>query len=373
MTIAVTDRAGMTHTGHQRRSNEDAYLLREPLFMVADGVGGARAGEVAARMCAEAFAEVDLIRYAGEEALREAIARANRRIWERAHAEPALSGMGTTVTAALVQPGGEVAFANVGDSRAYLLREGGLQRLSEDHSFVGELVRSGRLSEAEAEHHPQRNVVTRALGSGETVEADTFTVAGQDGDIVLLCSDGLNTMVADARIAEALAAESPAEEIARDLVRLALEGGGEDNVTVVVFRLGDVLDEEEAAPGEETQLLPRGLDGAGDDDTRGLPVGRLVIGIVLALALAAAIAVGAVVGLSRSHFIGADTETGRVTVYQGFPVDLWAGIELYRPVYRSQVRYSSLQPAVRAELFDHTIRSRSDARKVVDELERSIP
>jgi hypothetical protein len=144
-------------------------------------------------------------------------------------------------------------------------------------------------------------------------------------------------------------------------------------VTVVVFRLGDVLDEEEAAPGEETQLLPRGLDGAGDDDTRGLPVGRLVIGIVLALALAAAIAVGAVVGLSRSHFIGADTETGRVTVYQGFPVDLWAGIELYRPVYRSQVRYSSLQPAVRAELFDHTIRSRSDARKVVDELERSIP
>jgi protein phosphatase len=146
MTIGVVDSAGLTQTGNVRRSNEDSFLLRSPLFMVADGMGGALAGELASRMCAEAFAELDLIQHQGEEALRITIEVANRRIWERSRTDAEASGMGTTVTAALAGDGGVVSFAHVGDSRAYLLRDGALQRLSEDHSLVHELVRQGQLS-----------------------------------------------------------------------------------------------------------------------------------------------------------------------------------------------------------------------------------
>ena len=198
--------------------------MRAPLFMVADGMGGAQAGEIASRMCAEAFAEVDLIRTPPAEALRTTI-RSRQRPHPRAvaHATPTPAGMGTTVTAALVDDDGTVTFAHVGDSRAYLLRDGSLQRLSDDHSLVGELVRQGELSEVEAEHHPQRSVITRALGTDDSVEVDTFTVRRADGDVVLLCSDGLNTMVpeADDRRPAGAAAE-PAATIARNLVRAAL-------------------------------------------------------------------------------------------------------------------------------------------------------
>ena len=136
MTARVVDSAGLTQTGNVRRSNEDSFLLRSPLFMVADGMGGALAGELASRMCAEAFAELDLIEHQGEEALRATIGVANQRIYERSRTDAEASGMGTTVTAALVGENGTVAFAHVGDSRAYLLRDGSLQRLSEDHSLV---------------------------------------------------------------------------------------------------------------------------------------------------------------------------------------------------------------------------------------------
>ncbi len=206
MTLGIVEEAGVTQTGNVRRSNEDSYLMRSPLFMVADGMGGAQAGEIASRMTAEAFAEVDLIHTAPADALRATIRTANLRILERSRSDPDAAGMGTTVTAALMDDEGTITFAHVGDSRAYLLRDGSLQRLSDDHSLVGELVRKGELSELEAEHHPQRSVITRALGTDEKVEVDTFTVKAKDGDVVLLCSDGLNTMVPERTIADLLAA-----------------------------------------------------------------------------------------------------------------------------------------------------------------------
>jgi PPM family protein phosphatase len=372
VTLGVVEEAGVTQTGNVRRSNEDAYLMRPPLFMVADGMGGAQAGEIASRMTAEAFAEVDLIHTPPADALRETIRTANLRILERSRSDPDAAGMGTTVTAALMDDKGTITFAHVGDSRAYLLRDGSLQRLSDDHSLVGELVRKGELSELEAEHHPQRSVITRALGTDEKVEVDTFTVKAKDADVVLLCSDGLNTMVPERTIADLLAARDPVAAIARNLVRAALQGGGEDNVTAIVFRVGEVSGRAAAGTEREagrSHVLPETID---DDERGGLGLRAVVIALgagVLAVALAA----GTLVGLRESHFIGADTSTGRVAVYQGVPFDLPFGIHLYHVVYESTVSYASLTTRQRHTLFDHTLRSDSSALATLHPYEVASP
>jgi PPM family protein phosphatase len=359
--LGVVDSAGMTQTGHVRRTNEDSYLMRGDLFMVADGVGGAAAGEVASSMCAEAFAEIDLIRLRGDAALREAIRTANRRIYDRASSDPEASGMGTTVTAALVGDDGRIAFANVGDSRAYLLRGDELRRLSEDHSVVAELIASGQISPEEAERHPQRNVVTRALGADPQVEVDTFFLGAEVGDVLLLCSDGLTDMASETEIAEHLAAERPAEEVVRGLVQAALAGGGEDNVTAIVFRIG------ERAPGTEPAartILVQDPDAADDDGS--LPKSRVLMRTGIVVAIVALVAALSAVGLRAAHFVGADETSGHVAVYQGLPIDLFAGIKLYHRVWDSQLSYASLTPATRKQLFDHRIRSESDAKRAVE-------
>jgi PPM family protein phosphatase len=383
MTVRVVDSAGLTQTGNVRRSNEDSFLLRSPLFMVADGMGGALAGELASRMCAEAFAELDLIQHQGEEALRATIGVANRRIYERSRTDSEASGMGTTVTAALVGENGTVAFAHVGDSRAYLLRDGALQRLSEDHSLVHELVRKGQLSEVEAEQHPQRSVITRALGTDEEVQIDTFTLAAQPDDVLLLCTDGLNTMISEQDIAAVLVSPTPAADIARQLVRAALRAGGEDNVTAVVVRFGDTAAEADAeevtSGGSLHRVLPADIDeeppprrsrphrsGSGGGLRRVL-IGASAVVLVLVLAVAGAI------GLRSSHFIGADTSTGRVAIYQGVPVELPFGVHLYHVIYESRVSYVSLAPDQRRRLFDHTLRSESSAHRVLRPYEVASP
>jgi len=244
--------AGVTDTGRRRLRNEDAFICEPPLFAVADGMGGARAGEVAARLAAAALEEAGA-ETKGEQGVASLIVEANRRIWERAVADPATAGMGTTVTAALVEAdSGTVAIGHVGDSRAYLLRDGGLEQLTTDHSLVAELVSSGVLTPEEAERHPQRSAITRALGTEPTVEAEVFTVAGQAGDLFLLCSDGVPVMLSDAQILSALesAGREPATA-AEALVAAANAAGGEDNITVVLFELaeGDAPPAE-AAPAE---------------------------------------------------------------------------------------------------------------------------
>jgi PPM family protein phosphatase len=377
MTLAVADSAGVTQTGNVRRSNEDSYLMRSPLFMVADGMGGAQAGEIASRMCAEAFAAADILHGAPADVLRATIRTANRSILERSRSDPDAAGMGTTVTAAFMDDSGTIAFAHVGDSRAYMLRDGSLQRLSDDHSLVGELVRKGELSETDAEHHPQRSVITRALGTDESVEVDSFAVRAQDGDVFLLCSDGLNTMVPEATIADILAGGGAAARIARDLVRAALAGGGEDNVTAIVFRVGEAAAETKAAAAAQdgrTHILPANLDDEDrDDDGEGGLRARTIVALIGAGALALVLAVAAVVGLRESHFIGADTATGRVAVYQGVPVDLPFGVHLYHVVYESTVSYATLTPRQRKTLFDHTLRSDSDAMSKLHPYEVASP
>jgi serine/threonine protein phosphatase PrpC len=383
MTVGVVDSAGLTQTGNVRRSNEDSFLLRSPLFMVADGMGGALAGELASRMCAEAFAELDLIEHQGEEALRATISVANRRIWDRSRTDAETSGMGTTVTAALVGENGVVSFAHVGDSRAYLLRDGALQRLSEDHSLVHELVRQGQLSEVEAEQHPQRSVITRALGTDEAVQIDTFSLEARPGDVLLLCTDGLNTMVPESDIADALASETGAADVARKLVRAALKAGGEDNVTAVVVCFGEtsLAEEQDVTSGGAAvqRVLPSDIDappprpprrprpGSGSGGLRRAAMAASGIVLVVILAVAGAI------GLRSSHFIGADTSTGRVAIYQGVPVELPFGVHLYHVVYESRVSYVSLAPDQRRRLFDHTLRSNSSAHSVLRPYEVASP
>jgi serine/threonine protein phosphatase PrpC len=254
---------GITDPGRKRRRNEDAYVIEPPLFAVADGMGGAQAGEVASRLAAAALKESGVER-GGEDRIVSVIQEANRRIYDRSNADPNASGMGTTMTVALVE-NGQVAFGHVGDSRAYLIRGGTMEQLTEDHSLVAELMRSGKLSPEEAETHPQRSVITRALGTDPDVDVDTFTIAAQTGDVFLLCSDGLTTMVSNETILDLVERNRASMDKAlRALVGAANKGGGEDNITVVAF---EITDESSGRDGETLeQALPSGLDKS-DEDT----------------------------------------------------------------------------------------------------------
>jgi len=389
--MRLGDSAGRTDAGRVRRRNEDAFVLDPPLFAVADGMGGAQAGEVASRIAAAAFREYhEADRLEPGERVQAIVQEANRRIYERARSDSEASGMGTTVTAALLT-GGRVTIGHVGDSRAYRIRDGRIEQLTEDHSLVADLMRSGRLTSEEADAHPQRSVITRALGTDPEVDVDTSSVDVEPGDLFLLCSDGLTTMVAEDDILRILAGASTLDEAARELVRAANSGGGEDNVTVVLFRVeGDeVMDETLVAP--PPAVSPDGDDGLEDTLTDLQPVaapapppaapaapaapageerrprrkqrrwGRRLLWAVLALGFVALLLGGALFGLSRAYFVGADQD-GNVVVYQGVPFDVREGVGLYRERYVSRLQASQLSPEERAELFDHELVSYDRAR-----------
>jgi protein phosphatase len=232
-----------THTGRRRRHNEDAFVREPPLFAVADGMGGARAGEVASGLAAAALRAGSDNGGSGKERVVALIQQANRNVYERSNQDADVAGMGTTMTVALVE-GSEVIFGHVGDSRAYIFRDDALEQLTDDHSLVAELVRGGKLSPEEAEHHPQRSVITRAIGTDPDVDVDTFVVDARPGDVFLLCSDGLTDMIGDSEIVDAMTRSANLDEATRELVRLANRAGGEDNITVVAFELADEPAEE---------------------------------------------------------------------------------------------------------------------------------
>ena len=237
-----------TDPGRRRRRNEDAYVVQPPLFAVADGMGGPRAGEVASQLAAAAVKEAG--DGSGAERVVAVIQAANRSIYQRSSEDEQTSGMGTTMTVALVEED-TVTIGHVGDSRAYLARGGALEQLTDDHSLVAELVRGGKLSPEEAENHPQRSVITRALGTDPDVDVDVFNVEPQTGDVFLLCSDGLTTMLGDEAILRVIQEHGDIRPAAKALVRAANSAGGEDNITVVAFEITDEPDErtmEMAAP-----------------------------------------------------------------------------------------------------------------------------
>jgi len=253
-------------TGRKRRRNEDNYVVAPPLFAVADGMGGAQAGEVASKLAASALEAGHSDGLDGTKRIDALIQEANRQIFDRASTDPTASGMGTTMTVALVE-GMTVAIGHVGDSRAYLVRGEQMEQLTDDHSLVNELLKSGKLSEEEAQVHPQRSVITRAVGTDPDVDVDGFTIEAQEGDVFLICSDGLSDMVEDEEILELLHANrEDLEKAVRALVSAANRGGGEDNITAVAFRISS-----EAAPNlEDTVAMPAltGNEGEPDEQTR---------------------------------------------------------------------------------------------------------
>jgi PPM family protein phosphatase len=407
--LRVAEHYSASDTGRERRANEDSYLARAPLFVVADGMGGARAGEVASRTAVELFAAgLDERIATPEERLARRVQDANERIHELSRADSRRAGMGTTLTAVHVG-GTELTIAHVGDSRAYCLRDGILTMLTEDHSLVAELVRQGKLTEQEAEEHPQRSIITRALGPEPVVLVDTLTIRAQAGDVYLLCSDGLTGMVGDDRLRALLLGAPSLERAAGDLIAAANEAGGRDNITVVLLRLEEISDVAAdatydpptvvgaAAPSVEAvrQALasapplaaatPRGAglpavrreravrraprrpeEASGRRRRRELPgIVRLLLGL---LAVFGVIGVGFFFANQAVYFVGTDAG-GRVTVFNGLPYELPAGIKLYSTYFVSGVTVGELTAAERTRLLNNQMRSYDDATDLVRRLE----
>jgi PPM family protein phosphatase len=416
MMLRVAEQYAATDTGRQRRANEDSLLARSPLFVVADGMGGAQAGEVASRLAVDVFEEGLGDTAEPESGLAERAGAANARIHELSHSNAEQAGMGTTLTAVYVAPA-EVAIAHVGDSRAYRLRAGELTRLTDDHSLVDELMRQGKITPEEAVDHPQRSVITRALGPEPSVEVDTRTYSARTGDVYLLCSDGLTTMLSEEQVAELLRSHARLHDAGEALIAAANEAGGRDNITVVLFRLEDPSAPAAAlAPetAERAALSPASPDGqaAGeaipDGDGKGAlhprePEGVLVppaparrpvqphrprpaaapgspgegrrrrrlrrlVGVAVALVVLGSIAAGAYLAVQSVYFIGTNAR-GLVTLYRGVPYQLPGGVKLYRSDYVSGVSAATLSPVRRGTLLDHSLHSQAKASSLIRSLE----
>jgi protein phosphatase len=403
--LHIVEQAGRTDVGRQRTANEDSLFVSPPLFAVADGMGGAKAGEVASAVAVEAVEQAPQSSEPAEAQLAGIVRDANRRIYELAVADESRRGMGTTLTLAKVH-GDEVSLAHVGDSRAYRIRDGELSQLTRDHSLVAELERSGQITAEAAEHHPQRSIITRALGPEPDVEVDTYTLAGREGDVFLICSDGLTSMISDDEVSSILRSASSLEEAANALVLAANQSGGKDNITVILFRLGE---EEAAAVSAPTEPLPSDEDtiaggltaadvGAAasappDADASDATVihpraervppappraparrrrrhrRRRVLSAVIGLVLLVAV-LGGLYALSRQVYFVGTNDAGLVTVYRGVPYELPLGVDLYEEDYASGMPARAIPSTRRARVLDHEWRSRDDAVDLVRALER---
>ncbi len=413
MALRVVEQVGVTDVGRQRSANEDSLVIAPPFFAVADGMGGAKAGEVASAAAIEVFEGEAESSEAAESQLARIVREANRRIHALAVSDESFRGMGTTLTAAKIT-GDQVSLAHVGDSRAYLLRNGELEQLTRDHSLVAELERSGQITPEAAENHPQRSIITRALGPEPDVEVDTYTIAGRDGDLFMICSDGLTSMISDEEVSSILRSAAGLDDAAEALVRAANQSGGRDNITVVLFRLGE-SGEPDGAPGEDETIAgelsaadvraaadaptaapgsrtgPAVAEHLGDAPADATIVAspqrrsgaaaapatrrrlRLRLGTFVKGIVALAVLTGVVVGLyalSRQvYFIGTN-DAGLVTLYRGVPYELPFGLELYEEEYASGVPAGAIPDRRRGRVLDHEWRGREDAVDLLRALER---
>ena len=388
---------GVTDTGKVRKNNEDALLVGEgedeTLFVVADGIGGFEAGEVASSLAVDVLKDLQ-----PDEPFQAAIGEANRRIVAAGRGDEKLSGMGTTVVAIRFggtqrEPVAEVA--HVGDSRAYLMRGGDMNPITEDHSLVAELVRSGDLTRDQAAEHPQKNLITRALGADEEVDVDTTLLPIEAGDRILLCSDGLSDLVSEAGISEILA-ESPndPERAARGLLSAALDAGGNDNITVVVVdvkeqpaREADVRERRERRSGGTSEMLALGPTGQVVTPPVGMgaqsrprqstkatrrkrsggflkTLGKLVRGLAIVLVLIAALTPVYLWGSSRYFF---EFDEGEVVAYQGLPYAP-LGIELNQEWRRPGLTESEIKEPYQQPIENHKLYTRDQAERVLEDL-----
>ena len=394
-----------TDVGLVREGNEDSYLMEHPLFVVADGMGGHLAGDVASSTAIEVISkEAGSVSSDAPESLENLVQHANAAIYQKSQDDPGLHGMGTTCT--LVVVGDHRAnFAHVGDSRAYLLRDGELSQLTDDHTLVNRMVREGRLSAEEADHHPQRNIVTRALGVDANVVVDTLEVQVRTGDRLLLCSDGLTSMVAASTIRETLAGEDDPQRAADRLVELAIQAGGEDNITVLVLDLVDGREETPIDAGEsqaDTGAIAQVADGEAEADAdsgtsgaviRSDPVAasgtdfssgvlrrdvmaprrrwprRLGVTLLVLVLLSGGAYFLVRTLLSNSYFVGVN-DAGMVTIYRGIPDEI-AGLTLRQEERATDLALEDL-PSFMQDDLEEGIRADSldDAESTVSNLMR---
>jgi protein phosphatase len=409
--LRVSDHSARTDTGRQRPANEDSYWVSNPLFVLADGMGGAQAGEVASQTAVDGFTGgLPDGPGSNEERLAAMVADANARIHALAQSDEAHAGMGTTLTAAYVGSD-DLAIAHVGDSRLYVLRDGELQQLTDDHSLVGELVRRGQISAEEAEDHPQRSIITRALGIEDEVVVDHLTWPVRDGDVFLLCSDGLTGMVPDARVAEIIREAPNLNQAAAQLIQAANDGGGRDNITVILFRVEEVTPGAGGIVGQDTMVgaaaptadeVRDAVTTGGARPTRETTTAtaaaaatstptpraprpprhprherpatrrRRWVGPAKAFTAVAVVLIilasGAWIAAQSIAFVATDDD-GFVTLYQGVPYEL-PGLKLYSEQFVTGVPAETLSPRVRDVVTDHKLRSQDDAVDLVRQLER---
>lgn len=320
--------AGLSDTGRVRTHNEDTVLLSPPVFAVADGLGGHHAGEIASLVAIETLAEQAPPR-PDAKALGRAVRAANRAVLQAAAAGQGHSSMGTTLTAAMVD-GTSIVVAHVGDSRAYLFHANRLEQITNDHSMIADMLRQGSITVEESRVHPNRSIITRALGSDPNMRADIYEVDAEPGDRLLLCTDGLTGMLSDAKIADALSAYGDADSAARALIDAANAAGGHDNISVVVVDIND----GNTAPGAASEARIRGIAS-----------------ILITLFVIAAIAGIAAIGVWRYAYQQAYvvSEDNRVVLYRGFP-DTWAGLELRWLVQETTMTPGALGPVMAARL-----------------------
>jgi protein phosphatase len=378
--LKVAEEAYKTDTGRQRHANEDSYFARAPLFAVADGMGGAQAGEVASRIAAGAFEHGALGEGPAEGRLEEIAQEANREIHKLAQQDSSRAGMGTTLTAVMLHDD-EVALGHVGDSRAYVLRDGELKRLTKDHSLVEELRRQGRLTEEQAEEHPQRSIITRALGPEPMVNVDTMTFAARDGDVFLLCSDGLTTMVGDEEIREILVGARSLRSAVNRLVEAANRGGGRDNITAVAFRLAEEgAEQEEGATLVARTAEQAGLTGervrAATDRLRGrapmpAPSRRRRAIRIAAIAAAVIVVVGGAFLFARSLYFLGTNDSGNVALYRGLPYELPLGANLYSEQSSIPVQVGTLSEERQRAATEHDLRGKDDATSLIEDIEQN--
>lgn len=359
--------------GRVRKGNEDAMLVDAPLFVVADGMGGHLAGDVASATAVEVIkesAEQDPPKDPSN--LESYVRAANKAIWEKALEDTKLQGMGTTCTLLYLDEG-TAHIAHVGDSRAYLLRDGEFSQLTEDHTLVERMVREGKLERDQAARHPQRSIITRALGVESDVEVDLSTFEVTEGDRVLLCSDGLSSMVDDSAIEALLRDASGAEGAVESLVEAALEAGGEDNVTVVVL---DFLADGALAPAPSTprrqDTVPRQPQPEEDPQPDAPPRRGGLRKLLLALLVLAILAGGAFAAaryaLSNSYFVGAN-ERGEVAIFTGIPDEI-AGISLREEQTSSGLMLDELPPFLSQNVEDGIkVETLAEAEETVANLE----
>ncbi|HEX9711805.1 MAG TPA: Stp1/IreP family PP2C-type Ser/Thr phosphatase [Actinomycetota bacterium] len=350
--------ASSTDVGRVRDRNEDAIFCGENVFAVADGLGGHRAGEVASSLALEPIAALD--QAAPREAARrlaDAVKRSNLSVFERSQGQDELKGMGTTLTAVVVAEG-TAHLAHVGDSRCYLIRGAGITRISRDHTLVARMVDEGKLTPEQAESHPQRSILTRALGAEPTVDVEEIRVPLVAGDRLLLCSDGLTGVVGDDELHAIISDGSDLDEISQRLIDEANERGGHDNISVVLVDVGGSIAQARAAG----RLPWRRRESA-----RRFPVRPVTWAAALALILGVGY-LGVTSWVDRSYYVGV-TEEGTVAIFRGIPANVPGLSRLEEPTELDVDEVSN--PAVRRSLQEGVRQpTLGEARAYVEQLLR---